>query len=33
VIRDRLDLDKKANWLPAPKGDFLPVLRMYGPKD
>jgi hypothetical protein len=20
-------------WLPAPKGDFLPMLRMYWPKD
>jgi hypothetical protein len=25
--------DKEANWLPAPKGDFLPMLRMYWPKD
>jgi hypothetical protein len=25
--------DKEANWLPAPKGDFLPMLRMYGPKE
>jgi hypothetical protein len=24
--------DKEANWLPAPKGDFLPMLRMYWPK-
>jgi hypothetical protein len=23
--------DKEANWLPAPKGDFLPMLRMYYP--
>ena len=21
--------DKEANWLPAPKGDFIPMLRMY----
>jgi len=25
--------DKEANWLPAPKGEFLPMLRMYWPKD
>jgi hypothetical protein len=25
--------DKEANWLPAPKGDFIPMMRMYGPKD
>ncbi|MDG9924438.1 MULTISPECIES: DUF1254 domain-containing protein [unclassified Pseudomonas] len=25
--------DKEANWLPAPKGDFLPMLRMYWPQD
>ncbi len=25
--------DKQANWLPAPKGDFLPMLRMYWPKE
>jgi hypothetical protein len=25
--------DKEANWLPAPKGDFLPMMRMYWPKD
>jgi hypothetical protein len=24
--------DKEANWLPAPKGAFLPMLRMYWPK-
>jgi hypothetical protein len=23
--------DKEANWLPAPKGKFQLVLRMYGP--
>jgi hypothetical protein len=23
--------DKEANWLPAPKGEFDLVLRMYGP--
>jgi hypothetical protein len=25
--------DKEANWLPAPKGPFIPMLRMYWPKD
>lgn len=25
--------DKEANWLPAPKGEFLPLLRMYYPAD
>ena len=25
--------DKEANWLPAPKGPFLPMLRMYWPKE
>lgn len=25
--------DKESNWLPAPKGDFLPMLRMYWPKE
>ena len=24
--------DKEANWLPAPKGQFILMLRMYGPK-
>ena len=24
--------DKEANWLPAPKGDFNLLLRLYGPK-
>ena len=24
--------DKEANWLPAPKGDFIPMIRMYWPK-
>lgn len=23
--------EKQANWLPAPKGDFIPMLRMYWP--
>ncbi|MBF7730932.1 DUF1254 domain-containing protein [Pseudomonas sp. N040] len=25
--------DKQANWLPAPKGDFVPMMRMYWPKE
>ncbi|MFI0848750.1 DUF1254 domain-containing protein [Mesorhizobium sp. IMUNJ 23232] len=25
--------DKEANWLPAPKGSFIPMLRMYWPKE
>jgi hypothetical protein len=25
--------DKEANWLPAPKGKFVPMLRLYWPKD
>jgi hypothetical protein len=25
--------DKEANWLPAPKGEFIPMLRMYWPQD
>ena len=25
--------DKESNWLPAPKGEFIPMLRMYWPKD
>ena len=25
--------DKEANWLPAPKGEFVLMLRMYWPKD
>ena len=25
--------DKESNWLPAPKGPFLPMLRMYWPKE
>jgi hypothetical protein len=24
--------EKEANWLPAPKGDFILMLRMYWPK-
>jgi hypothetical protein len=25
--------DKQANWLPAPKGEFIPMMRTYWPKD
>jgi len=25
--------DKESNWLPAPQGPFIAMLRMYGPKD
>ena len=25
-------IDKESNWLPAPKGPFLVVLRLYWPK-
>jgi hypothetical protein len=25
--------EKQANWLPAPNGDFIPMLRIYWPKD
>ncbi|MGM4961699.1 DUF1254 domain-containing protein (plasmid) [Bradyrhizobium barranii] len=25
--------DKEANWLPTPKGEFIPMLRMYWPKN
>jgi hypothetical protein len=25
--------DKEANWLPAPAGRFIPMLRLYWPKE
>jgi hypothetical protein len=25
--------EKQANWLPAPTGEFIPMLRMYWPKE
>src|SRR5262249_59618293 len=25
--------DKESNWLPAPKGKFVPMLRLYWPKE
>lgn len=27
------DEDKEANWLPAPEGEFILMLRMYWPKE
>lgn len=30
--RESPGADKESNWLPAPAGDFLPMLRMYWPK-
>jgi hypothetical protein len=31
--KDSPGKDKEANWLPAPADDFIPMLRMYWPKD
>lgn len=31
--KDSPGKDKEANWLPAPAGEFIPMLRMYWPKD
>jgi hypothetical protein len=28
----RAGTDKEPNWLPAPDGEFRPVMRMYVPK-
>jgi hypothetical protein len=25
--------DKESNWLPAPEGRFIPMLRLYWPKE
>jgi hypothetical protein len=33
VQNDAPGKDKEANWLPAPKGSFLMVMRLYWPKD
>jgi Protein of unknown function (DUF1214) len=34
VVRARAGLkDKEANWLPAPESEFIPMLRMYWPKE
>ena len=30
---ESLGKDKEANWLPAPKGNFIPMLRMDPPKE
>lgn len=31
--KDSPGKDKEANWLPAPAGDFIPMLRMYWPTE
>ncbi|MFM7549654.1 MAG: DUF1214 domain-containing protein [Cyanobacteriota bacterium] len=31
--KDSPGKDKEANWLPSPADDFIPMLRMYWPKD
>lgn len=31
--KDSPGKDKESNWLPAPAGPFIPMLRMYWPKD
>ena len=33
IQRDWPGKDKEANWLPAPKGKFVPMLRLYWPTD
>lgn len=33
IQRDRPDGEAAANWLPAPKGDFYVILRLYQPSD
>ena len=33
VQKDSPGKDKEANWLPAPKGSFFMVMRLYWPKD
>ncbi len=30
--KDSPGADKESNWLPAPEGEFIPMLRMYWPK-
>ncbi len=32
IQKDSPGADKESNWLPAPEGDFRPVLRMYQPR-
>jgi len=31
--KDSPGADKESNWLPAPEGEFIPMMRMYWPKD
>jgi hypothetical protein len=31
--KDSPGADKESNWLPAPAGEFIPMLRMYWPKE
>lgn len=31
--KDSPGADKESNWLPAPEGEFIPMLRMYWPAD
>jgi hypothetical protein len=31
--RESLGAEKEANWLPPPKSQFIPMLRMYWPKE
>ena len=33
IQKDAASADKKANWLPAPKGKFIPMLRLYWPSE
>lgn len=33
IQKETPDIDKEANWLPAPNGSFYLVLRMYLPKE
>jgi hypothetical protein len=33
MIAAKMLMSREANWLPAPKGPFLPLLRMYYPKE
>ena len=32
VQADSPGKDKEANWLPAPKGEFQPTMRIYSPR-
>ena len=31
--KDSPGKDKESNWLPAPEGRFIPMLRLYWPKE